>query len=122
MSWFIFWQIGLCNSVSQGAGSRIIHESQRIQARNFGGIKDTPSLTLGKPSRNRDNNITDGSTFAIRTCDLLDFGEERSEKLSGSEMLLFSEILHFCSDLSLDIDQLGTDVRLLDLLYFRIRE
>src|ERR1700736_3827872 len=118
----ILRQIRLCNSVSQRTGSGIVQQSQCIELCNLSGVKDTPSLTLSEPSRNGDDHIAHYSALAIGTGDLLDFGEVGSEELCCGEMFLFPEVLHFSSDLSFDIDQLGTNVRLLDLMYLGVRE
>ncbi|BAS92562.1 Os05g0181100, partial [Oryza sativa Japonica Group] len=77
-------EIGLVNSISQRRGGRLMEQAQRAEARDGGGIGDSPSLQISEIRRDANAAIEDRGV-EIALGDPLEVGEHHGEQLRGGE-------------------------------------
>lgn len=117
----VLGEIGLGDTVTESSGGGVVDETEDVQAGDFGGIEDGAALDIGEPGGNGDNAVRDGG-LGLGGSDLSHLGEVHGEDLDGGEGDLLSLVVDLDGELTVDVDEGGSHVLLLDLLNLLVGE
>jgi hypothetical protein len=85
-------EVGLGDTVTEGGGSGVVDETERVESSDFGSIDNCSSLSLSVPNGDGDRNVVDGS-LEFGGSGISELGEVHGVKLSRRESGLFSDVV-----------------------------
>ena len=87
-----FRKISLGDTVAKGDGSGIVDQTERVETGNGSSVKDSPSLDIGVPSRNGDDDIGNVVLELVRG-DFAKLAQVHAYQLCGRESMFFTDVV-----------------------------
>ena len=116
-----FREVGFRDSVAESGSGSVVDETKDIQASNAGGVNDSPSLDIGVPDGDGQNDVGDADFELVRS-DVPKFPQVSTDELGGGESLGLAEVFNLNADGSVDIDQSRVHEGLFDILDVGVRD
>lgn len=78
-------EVGAVESVAQRGGGEVVHEAERPEPRDGGGVEVGAALRLGEVAGHGDHAVGDGGAAEVGLRELLEVGEQHGEEVGRGE-------------------------------------
>jgi hypothetical protein len=110
-----FGKIGFGDPVTQSGGSGIVDEAKDIKASDASSIDDGPSLNVGVPDRDGQNDVGYADLELVGG-NVSESSKVSTDELGGGELLRLTKVFNLSTDSSADIGQSHVRKGLFDIL------